>query len=180
MERAPRSPTRFVVARHLIGHPDDSPSMLAEHCNLGAAAAGRARTRLIEETALDPGALLTAMVRCREKPAWRSFYFKAQNPAQWADAMQAPTWLSGERAAEELDGISIASDRRIQYVHADDLEAAFAACNRIYAAHSQPNHSNLTIRVADPWLHLDDHVEKGQRWYDYTQSRNLQLAGWRP
>lgn len=181
MQRAPRSPTRFVVARHLISHPDDSPGQIAFHCHLQIPSASRALRAILAETGLEPAALLEFMLRTPEKPRWRSFHYRAPNPSHWVKAAMIPYQLSGDVAAATVDGLNLSSDRTTIYVRENDVEAAMKAASRIYAKPASPSKSNLVLRVADPWMAFEGNVaEKGQRWHDYATSTNLQLRRWRP
>lgn len=121
------------------------------------------------------------MKQVQEKPRWRSFHFKAPNPLQWAKAAKCPHLLSGEYAAQTVDQLDLVSDRTIQYVQEEHLAEAMRAAAAIFAKSASPSVANLVLRVADPWMTFTGAVaEKGQRWYDYATSTNLQLLRWRP
>lgn len=181
MKRLPRSPARFVAARHLLSHPKDSPGQIAAHCHLNLSSASRALHALTTQTGLEPAGLLEVMLQAREKPRWRSFHFRAPNSGHWQKAATVPYLRSGENAAETVDGLNLISDRTILYVKEDDLEAAMKTAQTIYAKSASPKIANLVLRVADPWMAFQgDVAEKGQRWYDYATSSNLQLRRWRP
>lgn len=181
MARAPRSPAQFVVARHLVSHPEDAPGDIAAHCHLLVQSAARAYKRVFDQTQLQPGLLLETMRAAGEKPTWRTFRYWVPNPGHWPKAAKVQAWLSGEHAAETVDGLDLVSSRRIYYIRPDDLPAAMQAASDIFAKCASARQANLALRVADPWMDLTGQVaERGQRWYDYASSSNLQLARWRP
>lgn len=172
-----RAPVEFVVTRHKLTHPDDSPSQSARHCNLHQASTSRAMSRLKDEI-LDDARLLSQLLAQRTTPSWPAFYFRVPNPDNWIQAMKSPHWLTGEAAAA-IEGINIVPSRVETYIRRENADQAVDAARRSFAKASSPRDANLVIRIADPWLYLDEDdalVERGQRLLDYARSSNVQFA----
>lgn len=172
------APVEFVVARHLLTHPEDAASDMARHCHLHRASASRAQKRLRKRNLLTAEQQVLYALQLPHKPAWKTYTFRVPNPDLWLRGLRAPAWLSGEAAAA-IEGMDLVPSQVLAYVQADALPAALEAAKRAFAKVSSERDANLLIRVADPWLHLDPDerlVERGQRLLDYAVSLNVQFA----
>src|SRR5688572_18261607 len=105
-----RAPVTYVVARHLVAHPDDGPSAIAKHCSLHVPSVSIALKRFRDQDIWGEEQLLEAMRKVSETPAVRTYHFLAPNPEIWLKQFPAKAWLSGEYAAT-MDGMDLVPER---------------------------------------------------------------------
>lgn len=172
------APAEFVVIRHLLTHPDDTPAQIAKHCSLHDTTVRAAVKRLKEADLLGHDRLL--LQRLQDHPQrirHRRYAFLAPNPDQFLAALDVPYWLSGEYAAA-LAGFDLVPEQAVVYLDAADLVAATRAAKDVYAKLAPESKANVVVKIADAWLHLDpgsETVERGQLLLDYQDSRHLQI-----
>jgi hypothetical protein len=172
-----RAPAEFVVLRHLLGHPDDSPAEIAKHCKLHDTSARTAVQRIRARDDPSPSWLFFQLQHAREKPRHRQFNFQVANPDQFLVALKAPHWLSGEYAAA-MEGFDIVPEQAMLYIREADLPKVSEAAKESFAKVAPASKANVIVRIADPWLNLrpdEPMVERGQRLLDYQESRHLQI-----
>jgi hypothetical protein len=175
---AVRAPVEFVVCRHLLSHPEESPAAIAKHCNLLLPSAARSYHRIQAMTQLQREPLFRHMLSLSERPPRREIYFQMPNPELWANRFKGQKWLSGEAAAAR-DGYPLVPQRLLYYVPADQIQKAAEDAIASYGKLSGGKEWNLALRAADPWLSEDEDtglVEYGQRRLDYWESPHVQLA----
>lgn len=175
------APAEYVVARHLLGHPDEPPNQVASHCRLHRPVVYQAVRRLRERDLLAAPRLLHHLQHHPRAIRHRSHYFRAPNPQQWFRAYPGHALVSGDIVAAERDGYNVVPNQWIAYVEPKEEKAAVQAALDVFADHAPREKANLVIRLADPWLRADDEdpriVERGQRLLDYAESPLLQLVG---
>ena len=172
-----RAPAEFVVLRHLLGHPEDSPAEIARHCKLHDTSARVAVRRIRERDSVSPSWLLAQLKSVRERPRHQQFAFQVPNPDQFLKAMKAPHWLSGEYAAA-LDGFDLVPEQAMIYIRPEDVKSISAAAKESFAKVAPASKANVLVRIADPWMNLRSDealVERGQRLLDYEESRHVQI-----
>lgn len=174
-----RSPVEFVVTRHLLTHPEESPAEMARHCHSNYASVALARRRLDKKGILSEEQRLAHLLTLPERPRGKILAsFRSPNPDAWLRTINRPYWLSGEDAAAH-DGYPIVPERHLVYVRPDDFHEAVQTALRLLGRIAYGPQSNLTVRQADPWLYLEPGepwVERGQRLLDYIESQHVQLA----
>jgi len=172
------APAAFVVIRHLLTHPEDTPAKIAKHCFLHDTTVREAMKRLKNADILGHERLLLQRLRNHpQRIRHRRYAFHAPNPDQFLSALDAPYWLSGEYAAA-LAGFDLVPEQAVVYVAAADLAAATQAAKDVFAKIAPESKANVVVKVADSWLYLDpdsEIVERGQLLLDYQDSRHLQI-----
>ncbi len=172
------APAEFVVIRHILTHPDDTPAEVAKHCSLRDATVRAALKRLLAADLIGhEGMLLDRLRHLPRRIKHRQYTFRAPNADQFLNGLEAPFWLSGEYAAA-MDGYDLVPERAMLYIDADDLPAAVNAAQACYAKIAPASKSNIVVKLADPWLDLNPNtelVERGQRLLDYLDSHHIQL-----
>lgn len=172
------APAEFVIIRHLLTHPDDTPAQIAKHCFLHDTTVRAALKRLKDADLLGHERLLLQRLQDHlQRIRHRRYAFLAPNPDQFLTALNVPYWLSGEYAAA-LAGFDIVPEQAMVYVTVDGLDAAARAAKDVYAKIAPESKANVVVKVADAWLHLDsdsETVERGQLLLDYQDSRHLQI-----
>lgn len=172
-----RAPVEFVVLRHLLGHPNDSPAQIARHCSLHDTSARMALKRIRQKDANTPSWILRQLQTRRERPHHKQYNFQAPNPDQFLVALRAPHWLSGEYAAA-MEGFDVVPEQALIYIREQDLPTVTAAAKETFAKVAPASKANVVIRIADPWMDLRDGeplVDRGQRLLDYEESKHLQI-----
>lgn len=174
------APAEFLVARHLLSHPADGPGEVARHVRLHRPVVANAIRRLRQrEIVLEPH-LLHFIAHHPRRVHHRAYRFRAPNPRQWLNAMEAPFLLSGDVVAAEHDGYNVVPDQWIAYVRPEDESAALEAAKKVFADVAPREKANLIVKVMDAWLRPDAEdpriVERGQRLLDYQDSPLLQIV----
>ena len=172
-----RAPAEFVVLRHLLGHPEDSPAEIARHCKLHDTSARVAVRRIRERDTVSQSWLLVQLKSIREKPRHQQFAFKVPNPDQFLEAMNVPRWFSGEYAAA-MEGYDLVPEQAMIYIRAEDAKSISTAAKESFAKVAPASKANVLVRIADPWMNLrpdEQMVERGQRLLDYEESRHIQI-----
>lgn len=175
------APADFVVSRHLLSHPHDSPADVANHVGLQRPVAYNVFKRLHENDLLQEGRLLHHLQHHPRNIQHKSHHFRVPNPQQWINQFSGHPLLSGDIVAAEHDGYNIVPNLWIAYVRPDQEKDAIQAALDVFADFAPKNKANLLIRIADPWLRPDENdpklAERGQRLLDYSESPMLQLVG---
>lgn len=172
-----RAPAEFVVTRHLITHPQDSPAQVAKHARLHSATASNALSRIRQAELWTDSQLLAHLRSLAERPRWRRVNLRLPNPGRWLDGLDRPQATSGEHAAA-LDGFEVVPERHLVYVAAADLDAVIkSAIGDGDGALAPPEKANLILKTRDAWLYDEPPgvVERGQRLIDYDESKHVQL-----
>lgn len=175
------APADFVVSRHLLGHPDESPSEIAKHSGLQRPVAYNVCERLREKDLVHEGRLLYHLLNHPRQIRHKSYFFRVPNPQQWLSQFHGKPLMSGDIVAAEHDGYNVVPNLWVAYVKPQEEKDAIQAALDVFADYSPEGKANLVIRIADPWLGPDDAnpelVERGQRLLDYAKSPLLQLVG---
>lgn len=175
-----RAPAEFVVARHLLTHPDDAPAQIRRHTGLRIESASKALRRIREAELWTPGQLVERARSHLVRLPRREFHFYVPDPKQWLKAFRGDYLVSGELAAAEADRYNLRPSHVLVYVQPGSLTEAAQVALDLGADVAKRAGANLTLREADPWLVNDDadeHLaEKGQRLLDYAESPQIQLV----
>lgn len=175
------APAEFVVARHLLAHPDEAAGDLAAHCGLHRPVVHNALKRLRAMDLLAEPRLLHHLISHPRRIRHRAHYFRVPNPKQWLNALSAPCLLSGDVVAAEKDGYNVVPEQWVAYVRPGDEAGAVRAATEVFADVASKPRANLVIKIQDPWLKPDEQdprlAERGQRLIDYQDSPLLQLVG---
>lgn len=172
-----RAPVLYVVLRHKMTHPDEGAASIARHCRLHDHSVRSALQRIKGEGIWQDAEILHRLQSIKERPPRKAFHFSIPNPHQFLNAVTVPVWISGEFAAAS-EGYDLVPERLLVYVRGEDADAATKDALDEFAKVAPESKANLTIALADPWLHLDpvsDLVERGQRLIDYRESRHIQI-----
>lgn len=179
---AVRAPAEFVVTRHLITHPDDAPSQIAEHTGLHATTVSRVLKRLQEDRIYTDEQRLVHLRSLAERPEHKEIDFEVPNPDQFIQMLEQDSevgvLLGGEDAAVH-DGYNLVPEHHLVYIDPGDWAEVAAAAEETLAKLAPRSGSNLTVREMDPWLTSEQtgtFVERGQRLLDYQESKHVQLA----
>lgn len=174
-----RAPAEFIVLRHLLTHPEDSPANIQRHTGLRIDSASKALQRIRHDQTWSPRQLLERARTRSPKIQRRQLHFYLPDPKQWLKAAKLPHLVSGELAAAEADKLNLRPSTLLVYIPIDHLTAAARVALDLGAEAAHRRDANLTLREADAWLTNDDDdehlAEKGQRLLDYAENPNIQL-----